>query len=229
MKTRKLENSKTRKVSTIFSLFTLHSTLFTLCLLLVSCEEGPSGPNPAQEMSILYDDGIVKGLEYKKTADMQIHGDSVRPTFIVLQSNNFGPAYIDFFAKQQPDNFDVPELRLNFKSTLPQAPGTYPWEQATITAASGYSVRVVSGAVIVVDNVRYYPVSGSTIVTRVDKDGSGNVVHIEGWFNGKLRAQWPGGNASLPNPIPPDFDPANPTLIGPNLTVSSCVFFTRGT
>lgn len=195
--------------------------------MLAACEEGPSGPNPGQEVSIFYDDNILKGIEYKKTADMQMYGDSVRATSVQLHSNDFGTAHVDFFAKQTPDIFEVPQLRISFKGALPAAPGTYPWEQATISAAGGYSVKVLAGAVVTEANVKYYPVSGSTVITRVDKDGAGNVVHVEGWFNGKLKAQWPTGGASIPNPLPPDFDPANPTMLGPNLTVTSCIFFTR--
>jgi len=196
-----------------------------LAALLIGCEEGPSGPNPGQELSIIYSAGILDGLVYNKSADLQMHGDMVRTTFLPLGYDTLktNEAHFDLTPIQ---TFNDPEVRLIFKGSLPTAPGTYDWEETKISAGS-MNVQVIAGPVVSYETVKYFPLKGKTVITNVTKDGNGNIVHIDGYFNGTLRSQWPDGANSLPNPLPPDFDITNPTLVGENLTVSSCIFFSR--
>ncbi|MBI2794924.1 MAG: hypothetical protein HYX66_09795 [Ignavibacteria bacterium] len=202
-------------------------THFTICTVslffLSSCDKGPSGPNPGQELVIYYDSGILKGLVYTKSADLQMFGELVIPTFYPMTRDTIIPGRAQFGGGSGV--VWTPVVDLYFEKNLPTSPGSYSWKETVVSPS--YSRTVEAGPVIYYDTRFYYPVSGTTVITEVFRDGSGNVTHLAGYFNGQLRAQWPGGGSTPPNPLPPGFDSANPKLVGETLTVSSCVFYTR--
>lgn len=201
----------------------IHFTICTASLLFVSsCDEGPSGPNPGQELVIYYNAGILKGLVYTKSADLQMYGELVIPTFYPMTRDTLVTGRAQFGGGSGVVWNPVVDL---YFEDFPTSPGTYNWKETIVRQS--LSRTVSAGPVISYDTRFYYPVSGTTVITEVSRDGNGNVTHLAGYFNGRLRAQWPGGGYTPPNPLPPGFDSANPKLVGETLTVSSCVFYTR--
>ena len=204
----------------------LHTAIVLVAFLgITSCDDGPSGPNPGQELVVYYDAGILHGLTDVYTANIQMHGENVLPTFIKYSGDKITPNKIEIFASKSPGAFDIPTIAIYFKGSLPTAPGTYDWEPTVVT--NSFSQTVSAGPVIYYNTRYYFPVSGKTVITGVIKDGSGNVTHLDGYFNGTCQSQWPGGGINPPSPLPPGFDPAHPSLIGEKLTISSCLFYTR--
>ncbi|RPI68402.1 MAG: hypothetical protein EHM43_05010 [Ignavibacteriae bacterium] len=200
-------------------------------MLLVSCEEGPTSADPGQEMDILYDSGILEGLKFTKSADLIYSGDGLRITAIPCLSDTLTSSGSHFYAQQKASFNQEPVFTIKFKGGVPTATGSYTWDEADVSLG-GFAFTATFTSGVEVNNpdngVTYYPVSGTTVITRLDKDGNGNITGIGGYFNGKLRSIWPANfTPSGSQPFPPGFDPQSPSLAGDNLTAQSGVFYSR--
>ncbi len=203
-------------------------SLVLAVMVLASCETGPEGPDPGQELTVQYPEGGLNlPKQLQKSADLIMSGDSVRMTFVYYPYDTIINADLQF-NNVEIGPFDSPAIRIRFKNGVPSAPGTFPWEPVTINVTTGYTISMTQGVVIRYNGFTYYPVEGNVVVTEVRKNSDGTIAGITGYFNGRLRTHWPAGfSPSISNPVPPGYDLNNPSLVGEHLTAHSCVFTNR--
>lgn len=203
-------------------------SVVALAFLLVSCEDGPSGPQPSQELSTLYDLPPLTGIKVEVSARMIVHGPVVLMSSVSMA--NDGVSGADIYLSTSPINFNTtPTLRLHF-TKLPTAPGTYAFSASTVVIGTqGPIAQSDQGAFASVQGNLYAPISGSITITEVRKDAN-FIYGYSGYANGQLQAMWPRDFRQTPSqPYPPGFDIANPTLVGEVLTLHSAAFNTRST
>ncbi|MCO6466709.1 MAG: hypothetical protein J5I53_08845 [Bradyrhizobiaceae bacterium] len=191
-----------------------------------SCHVGPSGPDPGQELRINYTEGALNIPQtYEKSADLIISGDSVKLTSAVFLHDTIRNSDL-YFSSTPISAFSQPDIDIRFLGSLPTGPATFEWEPTKFNKNTPPSNGdITTGVVVRYRGIEYYPVEGTTVITHVRKQDNGNIAGISGYFNGKLRAIWPAWfRSTVGAPVPPGYDPANPSLVGENLTVHSCVF-----
>ncbi|MCX6140537.1 MAG: hypothetical protein NTX15_06895 [Candidatus Kapabacteria bacterium] len=201
-------------------------SIAVLAFMLVACEDGPSGPQPSQELSTLYDLPPLTGIKVEVSARMIVQGPLVIMTSIPML--NDGVSGTDIYLSTSPVNPNsTPTLRLHF-AKLPTAPGTYAFSSSTVVLGTlGYAPQSDQGAFASVQGNLYAPISGSITITEVRKDAS-FIYGYSGYANGQLQAMWPRDfKPTTSQPLPPGFNAASPTLVGETLTLHSAPFKTR--
>jgi len=198
--------------------------LAAAALVLTSCEDGPSGPQPTQELYTLYDAPPVTGIKVELSGRMIIHGPIITMTSVpMLHDTAFGN---EIHISTTPVG-GTPTVRIKFK-TIPTAPGTFAFTAATISNAAGtFAPMSDQGAFVSYAGNLYAPLSGSITITNVEKDDS-FIYGYSGYVNGRLQAMWPRDfKPTASQPFPPGFTLANLVLVGEILTLQSAVFKTR--
>ena len=152
--------------------------LSVIGLMLGSCAQGPSGPDPGQELVVSYTEGTLNiPVNLRKTCDFIIQGTAVGMTSSFTQSSSYENNTIRFLAKQQPSPLDKPTIILHMGSSNPSAGSSQTWQEGTN----------MIGAEIFFNGNTYMPVEGKTKFNEVSSNG-GQITRATGWFNGKLRA-----------------------------------------
>lgn len=204
-------------------------TILSMCVLalfVTSCEDGPTGPHPSLELSLIYDAPPVTGILVEVSGKMIVQGPVVTMTSTALPKDSIFSNEIHLSTANININ-STPTLRLVFK-TLPTGPGSFAFTAATIVPGAGTFVPTSDqGAFVSISGNLYAPVSGTITITEVRKNGE-DIIGYSGYVNGKLKAMFPRGfTPSIAQPFPPGFNIASPTLVGETLTLHSAVFKTR--
>lgn len=201
--------------------------LAVLTLVLTSCEDGPSGPHPSQELVTIYDNPPIKGIKKEFSGRMVVNGQVVTMTSVPMEHDTAFPNEIHLSAWRLAGG-NTPTLRLKFK-TLPLSPGTFAFTASTVVpgTSSYYVPTSDQGAFVLIGGNYYAPISGTITITKVHKDDT-FIYSYSGYVSGRLQAMWPRGFQSTPSqPFPPGFTSASPVLVGETLTLQSAVFKTR--
>ncbi len=196
-----------------------------VALVAIGCEDGPSGPHPANELDVYFVDGSFKDT-LELDARMVLSGSATSMTTVSMPySNQSGNAL--YFHTSSPVPSD-PALKIQFK-TMPTATGTFAFTPATVQTGGALIFRPVSdqGVFILNDNTYYGPVSGSITITNVIKDGL-VITGYEGYVNGTVRSVLPKNWSWMGGAIPPGFNPSSPTMVGETLTLHSASFRISG-
>jgi hypothetical protein len=204
-------------------------TILSMCVLalfVASCEDGPSGPHPTQELKIIYDAPPVTGIQVEVSGRMITSGQVVAMTSTAMPHDSIFASEVQL-GTSPVSLGSTPALRLVFK-TLPTGPGTFAFTSATVVVGTlGFVPQSEQGAFVSVGGNLYAPISGSITITDVRKDGD-VITGYSGYVNGQLQAMWPRGFTPTPSqPFPPGFSMSSPTLVGETLTLHSAVFRTR--
>lgn len=174
--------------------------LLAMALVLGSCENGPSGPDPATELYVEYP-GALNGqtLTQSRSAAVQLSdiqipvrntdGDRFIQTrqfdFFFTQGSNVTGNEVRFHLGEQP-SFS-PVMTLFFDDVIPSSPGTYAWKETNTSMGFPGGITVESGPQIGYDGgLTFYPVEGETVILNVQKNGD-QVTFIEGYFNGTMK------------------------------------------
>lgn len=193
--------------------------------LLASCTEGPTGVHPGHELEVSYNAGISGTKKTIKRAEVMVSGDSVVMQCLPMRSDTIVPGMILFDVNENGVGINSAEMSIRFEK-LPTQPGTFAWTSAKATASGG--ATVVRGMALNIEYGTFYGIEGTTVITEVRKDASGNITGLSGYLNGTLKSVWPKGfNSGLGTVVPPGFDISNPTFMGEELTLHSCPFYTR--
>jgi len=173
--------------------FTTIAGLLMAALVLGSCQSGPSGPDPASELYIVYE-GQLAGqlLTQRRTSVVQLSdiqlatGGTKQFDFFFTQSSRVLNNEVQFHLGINPGV--SPYMSLFLGSTLPSSPGTYAWKAADLSGGVPQNVVVENGPRILYDGgLTFFPVDGETVVLNIEGSGS-NVTLIEGYFNGTMKA-----------------------------------------
>ena len=165
--------------------------LLMVALVLASCDNGPSGPDPATELYIQYP-GQLDGqtLEQRRSAavhmsDIQLaNGGFKQFDFFFTQSSRVSGNEVQFHLGVNPGV--SPAMSLYLGSTIPSSPGTYAWKAADLSGKVPQNVVVESGPRIGYDGgLTFFPVEGETVILNVSKNGE-SVNLIEGYFTGTM-------------------------------------------
>ncbi len=147
-------------------------------LMLTSCEEGPTGADPGQELSVLYDDSFGRPIFFNKSADLIMNVEGKRITNMICLSDRVGVNDVQFFLSQNPSFSEVPRITLSFSGGMPTAPGEFTWGTGTGTCT------------VLINNIdnstAYVSLEGKTVITGVRSENG--VTKISGYFNGTLKS-----------------------------------------
>jgi hypothetical protein len=182
-----------------------------LALISIGCETGPTGANPVSTAVT----GTKNNKSVRRGADVMVSGDSIKIITFNFEFDSLLASELRFDLSEF-SVFNAPEVTVRFKGGLPKSPGTFAWEPTIVSNLT--DITVTAGPYIQVDGTFYFPVSGNTVVTAVETNGSGAVTRITGYFNGKLQAALPKGFLGT---FPPGYDITKPTLFGNVITVHS--------
>ncbi len=182
-----------------------------LTLVVIGCETGPTGANPVSTANT----GTKNNLSVRRGADVMVSGDSIKMITFNFEFDSLSASEIRFDLTDF-SVFNNPEVTVRFNGGLPKSPGTFAWEPTIVKNLT--DVTVTAGPFVQVDGTLYLPVSGNTVVTAVETNGSGVVTRMKGYFNGKLQAAIPKGFMGT---FPPGYDITNPKLFGNVITVHS--------
>lgn len=168
-------------------------SLALMALILVSCAEGPQGPDPGMELYLEYPGSLAgqtltqrrSAAVYLSTIQLATGGTKTLDHFFT-QSSRVSGNEVQFHLGVNPGV--VPAMSLYVGSTLPRSPGTYAWKAADLSGGIPQAVVVESGPKFLYDGgLTFFPVEGETVVTNVVPEGNG-VALIEGYFTGTMRS-----------------------------------------
>lgn len=182
-----------------------------LTMVVVGCETGPTGASPVSQANT----GIKNSNSVRRGADVMVSGDSIKIITLNFEFDSLGASDIRFDLSEFTV-FNSPEVVIRFNGGLPKTTGTHAWEPTIVKNLT--DVTVTGGVYMQIDGIFYFPVSGATVLTSIETDGSGNATRIQGYFNGIVQAAAPKGFMGA---FPPGYDIANPTLFGNKVTVHS--------
>jgi len=222
------------RLETMKLLLAFAGSVVAMFIVLTSCEQGPSGVHPSVELQTEarrgepYNDTIF--VNY--TAFGITSGDS-----LPMRSFLFERSTLDGVAQTRmegsvydlvPDNedpIDADYVLVSFPYVVSEPTTISNWQVGTITIRNDRPAAAMTvGPRIRLNMIEYFGVSGSIVITDVEKSGS-RVKSIEGYINGKFRTIWPiGFRQSNNGELPAGFDATNPSLIGNELTLHSVRF-----
>ena len=158
--------------------FILLASIAIVAMMITSCEEGPTGADPGQELSVLYNDSFDRPIYLNKSADLIMNVEGKRITQLICLSNRVSTNDVQFFQSQNPSFSETPRITLSFTGGMPTAPGEFTWGTGTN-----------SGTVLISNpdnSTAYISLEGKTVVTGVRSENG--ITKISGYFNGTLKS-----------------------------------------